>query len=173
MKPILATGVKMPMNIRCGSRFVQFICRMMRKPMPTKPEEIPRIKGKALKRIKVIADALRGGRKIWDKIDPINHRYRRWAHHKLNESGAIPLFNKGLRVSSACIQCGKCVEVCPMQNVSMTDEEIRFNGRCIMCCRCWTFCPEKAIYGEGYLFKGMRHYAGVDEGYRPPKVENL
>ena len=41
-----------------------------RKGMPAKPEEIPRIKEKTLKRIEVITEALDGGRKIWDKVDP-------------------------------------------------------------------------------------------------------
>jgi len=170
MKPVLATSVKMPMNIRCGSRFLRFLCRIFRKPMPSKPEEIPGIKKKAMKRIEAVADALDEGRKIWDRIDPINHRFRRWVHRKFNESWAIPLFNEGLRVSSACTYCGKCVEWCPVQNITMTDDGIRFNGRCIICCRCWTFCPKKAIYIVGYP---MELYTGVGEGYKPPKVENL
>jgi ferredoxin len=40
-----------------------------------------------------------------------------------------------------------------------------------MCARCWVFCPENAIYIEGYPIE--RHYAGIDEGYKPPKVGNL
>jgi Pyruvate/2-oxoacid:ferredoxin oxidoreductase delta subunit len=52
----------------------------------------------------------------------------------------------------------------------MTNEVVKFNSRCILCARCWTFCPENAI---SIPFGPKRSYIGIDEGYRPPKVESV
>lgn len=46
-----------------------------------------------------------------------------------------------------CVDCGKCLTVCPM-NVDMTDNSRRrLNGtKCILCLKCLDACPTKALY---------------------------
>ncbi len=46
-----------------------------------------------------------------------------------------------------CVDCGKCLTVCPM-NVDMTDNSRRrLNGtECILCLKCLDACPTKALY---------------------------
>jgi len=44
-----------------------------------------------------------------------------------------------------CIQCGLCVKVCPMSNVSLSGKQIHFGGRCSLCMACSFLCPTEAI----------------------------
>ena len=48
--------------------------------------------------------------------------------------------------NTACISCGKCRSVCPM-DVDMTDNaRSRLHGtECILCLRCVETCPQKAL----------------------------
>lgn len=45
----------------------------------------------------------------------------------------------------ACIQCEKCVSLCPMKNLHMEEGNIQQIDRCTMCYRCINECPQKAI----------------------------
>jgi len=162
MEPVLAAGVKMPLNI-----YLPLF--PFDKWTPTKPKNIPKIKERALKRIEIIANALHKGTKILEKgnslanfllgnkLEPIF--FRRSVITQVNK-------NKLLKVSSSCIGCGECVNLCPVQNIKMTDEGIQFDGKCILCARCWTFCPKNAIVLGNIPLTPDKCYTGVDESYR-------
>jgi ferredoxin len=61
---------------------------------------------------------------------------------------------QGFFADESCSRCGWCVEHCPAQNITMTDEAagavgVRFLDRCMICMRCYSFCPRQAIqYSE-------------------------
>ena len=60
-----------------------------------------------------------------------------------------------------CIGCGKCVEVCPLKNVTLEDGRPKWNGNCTMCMACYHHCPVNAIqYGKGTVGKGQYYYKG-------------
>lgn len=63
------------------------------------------------------------------------------------------------RVSEDCIHCGKCVEVCPLGNISMRgkEEQIVFADRCTHCMACINNCPTEAI-DYGLRTKGKHRY---------------
>lgn len=44
-----------------------------------------------------------------------------------------------------CIKCGKCVQNCPAQNITVKDGKYRFAKHCTMCCGCTLGCPNDAI----------------------------
>jgi ferredoxin/flavodoxin len=44
-----------------------------------------------------------------------------------------------------CIQCGICVNICPMDNLRLENGKIEQNKICTWCYRCINSCPEKAI----------------------------
>ena len=44
-----------------------------------------------------------------------------------------------------CIGCGKCEELCPMKNITITDQKAVSGDRCTMCYRCINKCPKQAI----------------------------
>lgn len=46
---------------------------------------------------------------------------------------------------SKCISCGKCISVCPMDNLAMEKSKVKASGKCTMCYRCINRCPKQAI----------------------------
>jgi ferredoxin len=48
-------------------------------------------------------------------------------------------------VSSDCIQCGKCVDICPTDNISIEGGKVTFAQSCVICLGCYHRCPMKAI----------------------------
>lgn len=55
------------------------------------------------------------------------------------------LLTKDFSVSEDCIGCGKCVELCPSGNITLTDGHIQFGDSCVACLGCYHRCPQKAI----------------------------
>ena len=52
------------------------------------------------------------------------------------------------RVTSDCTHCGICERVCPVNNITVSDENVSFGDKCADCFACIHWCPEKAIrYG--------------------------
>ena len=61
----------------------------------------------------------------------------------------------------ACINCGKCVQVCPLHNITMDEGHPRWNGNCTNCMACYHHCPTDAIqFGKATVGKG-RYYFGM------------
>ncbi|MCR5670841.1 MAG: EFR1 family ferrodoxin, partial [Butyrivibrio sp.] len=44
-----------------------------------------------------------------------------------------------------CIGCGKCETLCPMKNITVTEQKAVSGSRCTMCYRCINKCPKQAI----------------------------
>ena len=62
---------------------------------------------------------------------------------------------KNFRVTDACIGCGKCVEGCPLGNISLQDGRPVWGERCTQCMACICSCPKTAIeYGKSTVGKG-------------------
>lgn len=58
-----------------------------------------------------------------------------------------------------CIGCGKCVQVCPLQNIALEEGKPRWNGHCTNCDACYHYCPKHAIqFGTKSKGKGQYHF---------------
>lgn len=75
-----------------------------------------------------------------------------------------PLVAKDFVVLDSCTKCGKCIEGCPVENISLSETGITFGDRCRCCYRCVYSCPLKAISGKKYKFAIFR------DGYDIKKV---
>lgn len=65
------------------------------------------------------------------------------------------------RFTEECISCGKCVNACPLQNITLEDGHPKWNGHCTMCMSCYHHCPVNAIhYGKATVGKGQ-YYFGI------------
>ena len=63
--------------------------------------------------------------------------------------------------TEACIHCGKCVEACPLQNITLENGRPVWHGNCTMCMGCYHHCPVNAIqYGKVTVGKGQYYYKG-------------
>lgn len=52
---------------------------------------------------------------------------------------------KRYRVYDTCVKCNKCVNCCPVKNITVSESEIKFGKNCLMCMRCAFECPKNAI----------------------------
>lgn len=60
-------------------------------------------------------------------------------------------------VTGACIGCGKCEALCPLDNVQLTEGRPVWGDRCTHCMACICHCPAEAIeYGKAS--RGQRRY---------------
>lgn len=57
-------------------------------------------------------------------------------------------------VSDECVSCGKCVNVCPLNNIALKDGKPVWGRNCTHFMACISYCPSKAIeYGKHSLHK--------------------
>lgn len=64
---------------------------------------------------------------------------------------------KKFYVKDTCVSCGKCVNVCPLTNISLADGKPVWGKNCTHCMACICRCPVEAIeYGEHT--KGLTRY---------------
>ena len=75
---------------------------------------------------------------------------RLWFYRKTQEYSDKIQIDTG-----ACIKCGKCALVCPMNNLSLSEDKIIADGRCTLCYRCVNQCSKKAItiLGKQVIFQ--------------------
>lgn len=50
-----------------------------------------------------------------------------------------------LWVSEDCVRCGKCISICPAENIELEEGKIVFKNNCVACLGCYHRCPEHAI----------------------------
>jgi len=61
--------------------------------------------------------------------------------------------------ADVCIKCGKCVKVCPVDNIEGTPPKWLHNGQCTCCLACYHYCPVHAInYGPITRKRGQYHF---------------
>lgn len=69
------------------------------------------------------------------------------------------LSDKAYHVTDQCISCGKCVEVCPLKNITLEEGKPVWHGNCTTCTACYHYCPKNAIqYGKGTAGKGQYYF---------------
>lgn len=63
------------------------------------------------------------------------------------------------RSTEKCISCGKCVNICPLQNITLEEGHPKWHGHCTMCMACYHHCPTNAIqYGKSTKGKGQYYF---------------
>lgn len=66
------------------------------------------------------------------------------------------------RSTDQCIHCGRCVEVCPLKNITLEEGRPLWHGHCTICMACYHHCPVNAIqYGKSTEGKGQ-YYFGIE-----------
>lgn len=67
---------------------------------------------------------------------------------------AMPILGRRFKVNEKCVGCGKCVSICSMKNITLTDGKPEFGKECIGCMGCVFSCPEDAVIPS--VFKGWK-----------------
>lgn len=73
---------------------------------------------------------------------------------------------KAFRVGEACVGCGNCVNVCPLENITLQDGRPVWGKACTHCMACICLCPKSAIeYGTKSVGQPRYHCpeAGKDD----------
>ena len=110
--------------------------------------------------IRSIIDCIRNGMEF---PAPRNNLYDRFM------SGAVnPIFYKKIvkadafTVSDACIGCGKCVQLCPLNNIRLDKDKPVWGSNCTHCMACICYCPKEAIeYGKRSVGKPRYHFEAL------------
>lgn len=71
------------------------------------------------------------------------------------------------KVNNNCTGCGKCVKICPANNIEIRDGKPFFLGSCMGCYACIHKCPEKAI-NLGKRTEGKSRYVCI--GYKKDNI---
>ncbi len=65
---------------------------------------------------------------------------------------------KGYYSSDACTGCGKCAELCPLNNIALSGGRPRWGANCTHCMACISVCPVKAIEYKNKSKGKPRHF---------------
>lgn len=69
---------------------------------------------------------------------------------------------KAFTVGDACVGCGKCASLCPVNNIEIVDGKPIWGDRCNHCMSCICYCPTEAIeYGKISLGKPRYHFEAL------------
>jgi len=64
---------------------------------------------------------------------------------------------KARLTAEECSKCGRCIEVCPADAISLTDKAVKVDLiSCTGCGACVSECPEEALDLAGYTIEGLR-----------------
>lgn len=109
------------------------------------PEKNKQLVAGAGQKIKRAVLALKQGQAVKEGLGLPAHiaglfGQRLWFYHKTRT------YTDRLRIAPAqCSGCGKCLRLCPMGNLTMSDQTAVSGDRCTMCYRCINHCPAQAI----------------------------
>lgn len=53
---------------------------------------------------------------------------------------------RGITAENSCIGCGRCVKICPMDNIVLENGKAKIGENCATCLSCFHWCPVEAIY---------------------------
>lgn len=115
--------------------------RLLKKPIERNKEIVQ----KANYKLQRAAKRLKEGTKIKNGIGPFSQLagllcQRLWTY------GNTLSYTDKLKINvNRCNGCGKCVTLCPMNNLHIEDEICVSNCECTMCYRCISHCPQKAL----------------------------
>jgi ferredoxin len=71
---------------------------------------------------------------------------------------------RGMLAEDTCIGCGRCVQICPMDNIVLENGKAFIGNHCATCLACFHWCPQEAIW--------MSKQEGIERRskYRHPEV---
>lgn len=107
-------------------------------------EKNKKIVERADRKIQDAVNKINMGNYPQEGLRPVSHiigllGQRLWFYSKTQH------YSDKLTIHDACTGCGKCVEVCPMHNLTIRNGRPVPNNHCTMCYRCINLCPQKAI----------------------------
>jgi len=122
-------------------------------------DENSRIINEALPVIDMISQTITKGEKLEaKKISSAEYSITKWVRDVYYKDF---MKTKKFKATDKCIACGKCVRICPLNNISLKDNKPVWGKNCTHCMACINQCPKDAIeYGKGSM--GKPRYKGPE-----------
>ena len=80
-------------------------------------------------------------------------------------------FKSPLKVDmEECVNCMRCIQICPTSNIKLKDGVITFGTDCTLCLRCYNFCPKTAISAYGIKHNKKKPTYRGPEGFDPALI---
>lgn len=131
---------------------------MMDAPPPEKSRVLLR---RAERRVKSIAGAVRDGRPLPQPQIKAKDRLCSGPVHQA--ACRLLVHDKKFRATDACISCGQCAALCPLNNIRLEGGRPVWGGQCTHCMACICRCPKQAIeYGS--KTQGRARYTCPENG---------
>ncbi|MDF2570680.1 MAG: hypothetical protein K0R55_2284 [Sporomusa sp.] len=89
------------------------------------------------------------GEHLWAPFNAIN---KYWKNNRLSQA------HRKFSCTDACISCGNCKKVCPVNNIRLQDGKPKWLDNCQECLACLHFCPEKSIEFGGRTVGRKRYH---------------
>lgn len=115
-------------------------------------DEIEKLFDKANIQIEKIANQIKENKPF---ETPRNNFYDKFMSGPVNML-FYPMFvkDKDFYADDKCTNCGKCVKVCPLNNIEIKNNKPIWNKNCTHCMACISYCPTSAIeYGKKSIGK--------------------
>ena len=126
------------------------------------PEQAKEIVRKAVPRIREAAEFISASRPLPKEAATFADRLR-----SAVVNPAFYRFVVGAKrfyATDACISCGKCADLCPLNNVKLENGKPRWGSSCTHCMACIGGCPKEAIeYGDHTKGKQRYYYVGDEK----------
>ncbi len=98
---------------------------------------------------KILKSADRRIKKVLDDISNSKFKFPKKGKTKeqlyIKNKANWHIIGKRFSVNEKCIKCGKCIQICPAQNIELKNGKIVFKDKCMACLGCFHRCPQKAI----------------------------
>ena len=70
--------------------------------------------------------------------------------------------DENFRTNSGCNGCGICANICPRENIHITDQKPAWNHNCVQCMACIQWCPKEAVeYTNMAITRKHYHHPNV------------
>ena len=122
----------------------------------TEKTEAKLLISEAYETLKTVSDLIMSGQELPKEKTGIADRLK---------SGLInPIFyslvvkSKGFHITDKCVSCGKCEELCPLNNIKMAQGKPFYGDNCTHCMACICACPTEAIEYKKHTVGKARYY---------------
>ena len=120
-------------------------------------EESARIVNAAMRPVKSAVKAIAAGETIEEKIMPFGMLMSTLVNKVFF---TFIVKDKGFHLEKDCISCGKCVDLCPLNNVSLVNGKPVWGGNCTHCMACICGCPAECIEYKNASRKRRKYWFG-------------